>query len=232
MFFFYKNLLSNTNASSSLFQYLDAFDKTDTSGQYHSKLVHLYAKYNRKKLLPFLKRSNSYPIEDALNVCTEKLFYPEMVYLHSRMGNTIEALSIIVNNIKDVQMAIEFCKEHNDKDLWDELIQQSTEQPDIMTKLLDGSAGYINPEILVNRIKLGQTIPGLKNSLVKMLSDLQLQVTIQDGCNNILIGDHFHLHDRIVHLQQKAVSIANDNACGRCRRDIISKGIYHLHLVV
>lgn len=205
-------------------QYLDAFDKIDHSGQYHSRLVHLYAKYNRSKLLTFLKRSNSYPIEEALSICTNKLFYREMVYLHGRMGNTIEALSIIVNNIEDIQMAIDFCKEHNDDELWNKLILQSTDKPDIITKLLDGSAGYINPEKLVNHIKIGQTIPGLKNSLVKMLSDLQLQVTIQDGCNNILIGDYFHLHDRIVHLQQKAVSIAPENTCGLCQRDIISKG--------
>lgn len=205
-------------------QYLDAFDKVDHSGRYHSKLVHLYAKYNREKLLPFLKRSNSYPIEEAFSVCTDKLFYPEMVYLHGRMGNTIEALSIIINKLEDIQMAIDFCKEHGDPDLWNELINQSLDQPEIMTKLLDGIAGYINPEILVNKIKMGQSIPGLKNSLVKMLCNLRLQVSIQDGCNNILVHDYFNLHDRIVRSQQKAQFISNDNTCGLCQRDIIAKG--------
>lgn len=196
----------------------------DHSGRFHAKLVHLYAKYNREKLLPFLKRSNSYPIEEALSVCTNKLFYPEMVYLHGRMGNTIEALSIIINKLDNIQMAIDFCKEHDDMDLWNELINQSIDRPQIMTKLLDGIAGFINPEILVNKIKMGQCIPGLKDSLVKMLCDLRLQVSIQDGCNDILVRDYFNLHDRHVRCQQKAVYISNDNICGLCQEDIVVKG--------
>lgn len=64
-----------------------------------------------------------------------------MVYLHGRMGNTIEALSIIINKLHDIQMAIDFCKEHDDMDLWNELINQSIDRPEIMTKLLDGIAG-------------------------------------------------------------------------------------------
>lgn len=123
------------------FQYLDALDKVDNTGQYHWKLVTLYAKYSREKLLYFLKRSNSYPIQEALDICTRELFYPEMVYLHGRMGNTTEALSIIINKLKDIQVAIDFCKEHDDMDLWNDLINQSLDQPEIMTKLLDGIAG-------------------------------------------------------------------------------------------
>lgn len=64
-----------------------------------------------------------------------------MVYLLGRMGNTREALSIIIHNLKNIQMAIEFCKENDDADLWNDLINQSLDQPQIMTKLLDGIAG-------------------------------------------------------------------------------------------
>lgn len=121
-------------------------------------------------------------------------------------------------------MAIDFCKEHDDMDLWNELINQSLDRPEIMTKLLDGIAGFINPEILVNRIKMGQCIPGLKDSLVKMLCDLRLQVSIQDGCNDILVRDYFNLHERHVRCQQKAVYISHDNICGLCQKDIVVKG--------
>lgn len=38
-------------------------------------------------------------------------------------------------------MAIEFCKEHDDSDLWDDLINKSLDKPEIMTQLLDGIAG-------------------------------------------------------------------------------------------
>lgn len=121
-------------------QYLDALD-VEQSGRYHSKLVNLYAKFDSKKLLSFLKRSNNYPIQEALDICKREFFYEEMVYLLGRMGNTSEALSIIIHKLKNIQTAIDFCKEHDDMDLWNDLINQSLDRPDIMTKLLDGIVG-------------------------------------------------------------------------------------------
>lgn len=119
-------------------------DRKDSSGKYHSKLVNLYAKHDSQKLLSFLKRSNNYQIQEALDVCKRELFYPEMVYLFGRMGNTKDALAIIIHKLDDIQMAIDFCKEHNDMDLWNDLINQSLDKPKIMTKLLDGIAGLLN----------------------------------------------------------------------------------------
>lgn len=71
---------------------------------------------------------------------------------------------------------------------------------------------------------MGQSIPGLKESLVKMLCDLRLQVSIQDGCNNILVRDYFNLHDKLTRNQQKALFVSYDHACGMCRNDILVKG--------
>lgn len=200
-----------------------ALDKVDHSGKFHWKLVNLYATYDRDKLLPFLKRSHNYRIQEALDTCKRELFYPEMVFLLGRMGNTTEALSIIVHKLQDIQMAIEFCKENDDMDLWNDLINQSVDKPHIMTKLLDGIAGFINPELLVNKIRMGQDIPDLKRSLIKMLCDYSLQVSIQNGCNNILVTDYFQLHHKLVRAQQRAVYVSAENRCGLCQRDIIVK---------
>lgn len=71
---------------------------------------------------------------------------------------------------------------------------------------------------------MGQEIPGLKRSLIKMLCDYSLQVSIQDGCNDILITDYFNLHQKLVNMQQKALYISSDNTCGVCRREFIMKG--------
>lgn len=125
----------------SFLQYLDALDKVDNSGRYHSRMVDLYAKYAPEKLLSFLRRSNSYPIQEALDICKRELFYREMVYLLGRMGNTHEALTIIIRNLNDIQMAIDFCKENDDMDLWNELINQSLDRPEIMTKLFYSIGG-------------------------------------------------------------------------------------------
>lgn len=45
--------------------------------------------------------------------------------------------------IEDIEMAIEFCKEHDDSDLWNLLIEESVKNPEILTKLLDGIIGKI-----------------------------------------------------------------------------------------
>lgn len=161
-----------------LFLYLDSLDKIDSSGKFDWELVNLYAKYNREKLLSFLKRSRTYPLQEAYELCKNKLFYAEMVYLLDRMGDSTQALTIIMKNLKDVSMAIEFCREHNDLELWDFLVNEGVDKPEIITKLLDGIAGFmINPEMLIERIKLGQEIPGLKDSLVNMLNGFNLQVS-------------------------------------------------------
>uniref|UniRef100_A0A0A1WFZ4 Vacuolar protein sorting-associated protein 41 homolog n=1 Tax=Zeugodacus cucurbitae TaxID=28588 RepID=A0A0A1WFZ4_ZEUCU len=171
-----------------LYWYLDALDKVDKSGKYHWKLVNLYAKYEPQKLLPFLKRSNHYPMQEALDVCKRELFYPEMVYLLGQMGNTIEALNIIIEKIQDIEMAIEFCKEHNDSDLWNILIDESVKEPTIVLKLLDGIVDYVDPVAVVEKIKLGQNIPGLRDAVVKLLWDYRLQVQIRKSAQKNPMG--------------------------------------------
>jgi hypothetical protein len=161
-----------------LFMYLDAFNKIDTTGSFDWKLITLYAKHDRDKMLPMLRRSKNYPLQDAYELCKSNLFYPEMVYLLDRMGNTNEALEIVMKKIQNVQMAIDFCCEHDDMELWEYLINESVEKPEIITKLMDGISGYsINPTMLIDRIRLGQDIPDLKNALTKMLTGYSLQVS-------------------------------------------------------
>ena len=45
------------------------------------------------------------------------------------MGNTKEALQLITNGLRDVDRAIDFCKEHNDRELWEDLIDQAIQEP-------------------------------------------------------------------------------------------------------
>jgi vacuolar protein sorting-associated protein 41 len=167
------------NHESLLYLFLDALDKVNSCERFEWNLINLYAKYDQEKMLPFLKRAKTYPLQEAYELCKNKLFYPEMVYLLDRMGNSTEALIIIITKLKDVSMAIEFCREHNDLVLWEYLVNESVDKPEIITKLLDGIAGFmINPEMLINRIQAGQEIPGLKNALVKMLNGFNLQVSL------------------------------------------------------
>jgi len=111
---------------------LDALDKRDTKdskGKYHGLLVRLYADYSRDKLLPLLRRSDNYPIQQALDICSQRRFYPEMVYLLGRIGNTSEALALMTRELNDMESAIAFCQEHDDEELWNDLVNYSLDKP-------------------------------------------------------------------------------------------------------
>ena len=71
------------------FQYLDAlFCRDANAGQsFHSRQVELYATFEPKKLLSFLRSSTFYPLHQALKICEEKRLVPEMVFLLGKLLN-------------------------------------------------------------------------------------------------------------------------------------------------
>ncbi|KZC05745.1 Vacuolar protein sorting-associated protein 41 like protein [Dufourea novaeangliae] len=193
-----------------LYLYLDELDKKDTKdskGKYHGLLVRLYADYCRDKLLPLLRRSNSYPIQQAFDICSQRQFYSEMVYLLGRIGNTSEALALMTGKLNDMESAIAFCQERNDEELWNDLIKYSLDKPQAITFLLQKIGTYVDPSLMVLKIKPSLEIPGLKKALVKMMCDYNLQVSVQEGCKKILSNDYFNLHERLVKCHQKGIFI-------------------------
>ncbi|KAL1464836.1 hypothetical protein WDU94_004447 [Cyamophila willieti] len=209
-----------------LYLYLDTQEKQEvkSSGikQYHGILVRLYAEYCRDNLLPLLKRSDTYPIREALNICKTNNYIPEMVYLLGRIGNTKEALSLIMSELKDIQQAITFCQEHDDNELWQDLINHALAKPEHITYLLQRIGMFVDPRILVERIQDGMEIPGLKFSLVKMMRDYNLQVSVQEGCKKILVSDFFNLQERLVSLQSRGIVVDSSSVCACCDQQLMS----------
>ncbi|XP_030754784.1 vacuolar protein sorting-associated protein 41 homolog [Sitophilus oryzae] len=206
-----------------LYKYLDEYDKKNPQGKYHEELVRLYAIFDRQKLLPFLKKSDHYLIDDVLDICKKEKYYPEMVYLLDRRGNLKEALDLIMNQLKDMQYAISFCREHDDQDLWNDLINYCINKPEYITFLLQSIGSYIDPTALILKIKKDMVIPGLKNSLIKMLNQHNLQVSVQEGCKKILVSDYFNLQQKLVNVHQKGTSVSEEIVCGACHYKLIGK---------
>ena len=50
-------------------------------------------------------------------------------FCSGRMGKRKEALELITHDLKDVGQAIDFCKEHDDEELWEDLINYSIDKP-------------------------------------------------------------------------------------------------------
>ena len=112
----------------------------ETSKKFHGYLVGLYADYDPDKLLPFLKASDHYPIQRALETCNNHVRTTELVderiFILARMSNTREALRLITSEKYDIHKAVEFCKEYDDVDLWHDLIDFSIDKPYFIQVLL------------------------------------------------------------------------------------------------
>ena len=67
----------------------------------------------------------------ALNLCLHSSVphTREVIYLYSRLGDTSRALQMIVQDLGDVDMALEFVQKWKDRDLWDDLVRYSIVKP-------------------------------------------------------------------------------------------------------
>ncbi len=75
-----------------------------------------------------IKPTASENIENAFAI-VENYFKLLLCYSSGRMGNTKQALQLITYELGDVTGAIDFCKEHNDQELWEDLIDYSIDKP-------------------------------------------------------------------------------------------------------
>ena len=103
-----------------------------------------------------------------------------------------------VIQLTDIGRAVEFCKEHDDEELWTSLIDYSIDKPYFVHVLLHNIGTHVDPTVLIRKIEDGVEIPGLRDSLVQIMLDYRLQVTIMlyshdsvvvhDGCGSAWLG--------------------------------------------
>jgi hypothetical protein len=201
-----------------LFLYLDALFEKDAHliSDFADMLVELYAEYAPAKLIDFLRASSYYNLEAAYRICTERDLVPEMVFLLGRMGDNKKALHLIIERLGDVNRAIDFAKDQNDDDLWEDLLKYSETRPPFIRGLLENVGAEIDPIRLIRRIKNGLEIPGLKPALIKILHDFNLQISLLEGCQDILQGDSSDLAKRLHRDQTNGFLITSKTLCPIC----------------
>jgi hypothetical protein len=166
------------------------FEKDPTAGrEYHGLQVELYADYEPRLLLPFLRSSHYYSLDKAYEVCTKRGLTRERVFILGRMGNSRDALALIINELKDIEQAVSFVQSQADEELWEELITQSMHNPDMVGQLLEHTVGHVDPLHLVNMVPPGMSIPRLRDRLVKIIADYRTETSLRAGCNDILKSD-------------------------------------------
>ncbi|GAA5814860.1 hypothetical protein MFLAVUS_008363 [Mucor flavus] len=205
--------------------YLDAlFDRDHHLGfEFHDIQVELYAEFDYAKLLGFLRASHYISLEKAFRVCEKKDLVPEMVFILGRMGDNKKALMLIIERLGDVQRAIDFAKEQKDDDLWEDLLTYSMDKPKFIRGLLENVGTDIEPLRLIQRIPDNLEIPGLKDALLKILQDYNLQMSLHEGCEKILVSDSVFLADKMYKAHKRGVNCNQEMICGICDEPVFDE---------
>ena len=152
----------------------------------------------------------------AYQVCKAKDLVPEMVFLLGRVGDNKRALNLIIERLGDVERAIEFAKEQNDDELWEDLLRYSETRPAFIRGLLENVGAEMDPLRLIRRIKDGLEIPGLKSALIKILQEFNLQLSLLDGCNAIIYQDKKSFALEYIDAQRLGLQTLPESTCNKC----------------
>ncbi|GMH11106.1 hypothetical protein Nepgr_012947 [Nepenthes gracilis] len=204
-----------------LFLYLHSLFEVnpDAGKDFHDMQVELYAEYDPKMLLPFLRSSQHYTLEKAYAICMKKVLLREQVFILGRMGNTKQALAVIINELGDMEEAIEFVSLQNDDELWEELIKQCLHKPEMIGMLLEHTVGNLDPLDIVNMVPDGLEIPRLRDRLVKIIADYRTETSLRQGCNDILKADCINLLIKYYKEARHAIYLSNEEDEARSKRD-------------
>ncbi|XP_074600039.1 vacuolar protein sorting-associated protein 41 homolog isoform X4 [Brevipalpus obovatus] len=211
-----------------LWAYLDKVVEQDGDrcAIHHDLLVSLYAQFTPERLLKFLQTSNHYSLEKALKICEKFHLIPETVYLLARMGNSKEALKCIIDRMSNINYAIDFCKEHSDAELWEDLINYSLRKPQFISALLLNVGTNIpDPISFVRRIPEGLEIDGLKGALLKILRDYRLMSSAKKERRDALVNNCFKLLEKLNKDQKRGALINETTVCDECSKRIFARGL-------
>ncbi|KAJ8551940.1 hypothetical protein K7X08_028383 [Anisodus acutangulus] len=186
--------------------------------EYHDMQVELYADYDPKMMLPFLRSSQHYTLEKAYDICVKRDLLKEQVFILGRMGNAKQALAVIINRLGDIEEAIEFVSMQHDDELWDELIKQSLNRPEMVGVLLEHTVGNLDPLYIVNMLPNGLEIPRLRDRLVKIVTDYRTETSLRHGCNDILKADCVNLLVKYYKEAKRAICLSEDVDQARSQR--------------
>ncbi|KAK6788021.1 hypothetical protein RDI58_016546 [Solanum bulbocastanum] len=193
---------------------------------YHDMQVELYADYDPKMLLTFLRSSQHYTLEKAYEICVKKDLLKEQVFILGRMGNAKQALAVIINRLGDIEEAIEFVSMQQDDELWEELIKQSFHKPEMVGVLLEHTVGNLDPLYIVNMLPNDLEIPRLRDRLVKIVTDYRTETSLRHGCNDILKADCMNLLVKYYKEAKRGVCLSDEVDDTSSRRG--EKSVSHL----
>ncbi|KAJ3692977.1 hypothetical protein LUZ60_012072 [Juncus effusus] len=192
--------------------YLHSLFETDIDAgrEFHDMQVELYAEYDPRMLLTFLRTSQHYNLDKAYEIFLRKELVREQVFVLGRMGNAKKALSIIINKLEDIQEAVEFVTEQHDEELWDEFIEECLQKPEMVGMLLEHTVGHLDPLYIVSMVPDGLEIPRLRDRLVKIITDYRTETSLRQGCNDILKADCVNLLVKYFNESKRGIHLGSE----------------------
>ncbi|VIO99680.1 Vacuolar assembly protein VPS41 homolog, putative [Brugia malayi] len=197
--------------------YLNTLFERNEGEEFIDFAIKLYAENEPQLLLPFLRKTAIYDIAKAIDICEKKQYINEMVYLLGRSGNRMKALDLLVNKLGRIDSAIDFCRENDDSDLWNSLVDAAVKRPDHIMELLNTAGKYVNPLNIIEKIPEQMNIPGLRNLLVTILRDYELLVQMQRGSLQVTEADSNHLFAKYLSNRKCSTFIGLEQCCIVCR---------------
>ena len=176
-----------------------------------------FARYSRADFAKYLTDSADYSLDTAARISKEYGYLDELVLVLDKMGDSQQALSIIVESMGDVQKAVNFVVRHgNDSELWNYVLKLSVTKPSFVKGLLEMTSSEVDPLKILTNIQPGLIIPDLKQSLLKVFNDYELQLSLAYGCHRIFSRNVQSLSHVLQQLQKVGVSISIDRMCDIC----------------
>uniref|UniRef100_A0A1I8GNH8 RING-type domain-containing protein n=1 Tax=Macrostomum lignano TaxID=282301 RepID=A0A1I8GNH8_9PLAT len=221
------SIISELSSNSGLLcDYLDAVHLKDPARveKHADKMVELYADHARQKLLPFLRSSSGFKYELALALCADRQLTEETVYILARMGRRRDALNLLLDE-QQFDRVVQFCRDEADPELWMAAAEAASDRPRLITTLLENSGSEVDPAILIHKIQPGMVVPGLRNSIVKLLSDYRVGTALTQGCATIQSQDCQNLIHKQIAFARRPMSVSpSSNLCVRCRTPLLADG--------
>jgi hypothetical protein len=184
--------------------HLSEIDQGHAMVEDHADLaVELFAEYDRDLLLQFLQASEVYSYDKAATICEQRHYILELVHVLSKTGQLKRALGLIIGELGDVKKAIEFVKVN--PDLWDDLLEYGMDKPAFIRGLLEEVGTAVDPAELVRRIPVGLEIEGLKQGIMRLVKEYEIQYSISEGVAKVLEGEVAMGMDTLRAGQKKAV---------------------------
>lgn len=172
------------------------------------ELVKLYTEFDPSNLLPILQKFKNYNIEIAIQLCESKNLVKELVFLYSEIGQNKKALDLIIKDLKDPQHAIKFASSLGDSDLFEHLIEYSSDKPPFI-KLLIIEAGYnkIDPKKIISRVPNGTEIENLRQTLITITSNNNSELFIHNKILKIIEDETMKLIETLNNMRLQGLTM-------------------------